>query len=785
MNESQLEAISRSLQAAYPDVADPRSLRPGELLGMLNSTPLGTVITEKRLRKHRETFGNAIGDGKRVDLLRYCAKLMLESIAKMAAPTIKITAGEAATAAYEKKKERERQRSSDRALSGRDIGPAVEAARALVDRDRRADAESKAEIWIRIYLPGWFPLEFSPDQLEFIRAAEVALRTGGRLAAALPRGSGKTTIIAALCIFAIVQGLRVFPVILAATAEAAEELLDGIKTELETNEDLAQDYPEVCLPIQKVAESPNRAKGQVYFGERTFIKWGKRTIVLPNIANSKASGVIVKALPLNGRVRGLNFVRPDGVKARPDFVFLDDPQTDRQAAKDRQVDRLEKLIKGAVLGLAGPKRKIAAIAAVTIIRKTDLADRLTDRQRNPQWNGIRRKMLIAWPTNLELWLEYSEIRRVSCREGREGVDATEFLRKHWDEMHAGAIVAWSERFNEDELSALQNAMNLWCDDAAAFAAEYQNEPQDEEQSERWVLSKDEIAKKVTGLLRGIVPLWSTELVAAIDLQQEVLFWGVIGWGEGFTGQIVEEGGWPEQNSKWFDAAEPPTPLSRLYPDRSIEDRLAIALRELLDRLMSRVYQREGGGEKRIDKVMVDTGFNSDVVHAVVRSTPYASSVFPCKGVGITAAENPMTEWKKEQGVENGWHWQLKPVTKQASRLMLFDTNHWKTTVHQRLATPIGAPRNGSLSLYGATGTDHDMLASHLWAEYPTKTTGKKRDVYIWKMRPGLSENHSLDWTTMSAVGASKGGISLDAIGKAPEKKRKKYTREDFAKRSGR
>ena len=41
---------------------------------------------------------------------------------------------------------------------------------------------------------------------------------------------------------------------------------------------------------------------------------------------------------------------------------------------------------------------------------------------------------------------------------------------------AGAIIAWPQRFHEDELSAIQHAINLKLRDEAAFFTEYQNEP---------------------------------------------------------------------------------------------------------------------------------------------------------------------------------------------------------------------------------------------------------------------------------------------------------------------
>lgn len=41
-------------------------------------------------------------------------------------------------------------------------------------------------------------------------------------------------------------------------------------------------------------------------------------------------------------------------------------------------------------------------------------------------------------------------------------------------MDEGAVIAWPERFNHDELSAVQHAMNWWLQNEAAFFAEYQN-----------------------------------------------------------------------------------------------------------------------------------------------------------------------------------------------------------------------------------------------------------------------------------------------------------------------
>mgnify|MGYP007001818586 CR=1 FL=1 len=50
---------------------DPRNLKPADLARLLNSTPLGVVIDERQLYRHRMRAGFRIGDGRHIDLLLY------------------------------------------------------------------------------------------------------------------------------------------------------------------------------------------------------------------------------------------------------------------------------------------------------------------------------------------------------------------------------------------------------------------------------------------------------------------------------------------------------------------------------------------------------------------------------------------------------------------------------------------------------------------------------------------------------------------------------------------
>ncbi len=77
-----------------------------------------------------------------------------------------------------------------------------------------------------------------------------------------------------------------------------------------------------------------------------------------------------------------------------------------------------------------------------------------------------------------------------------------------------AIVAWQERFNYDELSAIQHAMNLKLQDEAAFFAEYQNQPLPAETVVDGMLKPEEVSTKINPMDRGVfteISLQATEV----------------------------------------------------------------------------------------------------------------------------------------------------------------------------------------------------------------------------------------------------------------------------------
>src|SRR5690606_4859267 len=121
-------------------------------------------------------------------------------------------------------------------------------------------------------------------------------------------------------------------------------------------------------------------------------------------------GSTITVASITGALRGQSTTLPDGAILRPELVILDDPQTRESAASPKQNADRAAIIRGDVLGMAGPDRKIAAMMPCTVIREGDLADEFLDHRKNPEWAGQRTKMVYAWPAAEDHWQKYREIR---------------------------------------------------------------------------------------------------------------------------------------------------------------------------------------------------------------------------------------------------------------------------------------------------------------------------------------------------------------------------------------
>ena len=730
---------------------NPSNMRVVDVARLLNSTSFGFVLAQARLYREFNRVGFRIGSSenpRNINLLKYIAWMFDRK------RTPEETSG---ARSYEDRRNAERDRQAEQSLAGRDIGPLPE----VVNPNRKAACERNFQLFCESYFPETYSLAWSPDHLKVIEKIETAVLRGGLFALALPRGSGKTTITESAALWSMLYGHREFVVLIGATESAALELLDSLKTELEVNERLAEDFPEVCYPVAQLEGIANRCAGQLYKGERTRITWTSNEIVLPTVEGSRASGIIVRVAGITGRIRGMKFKRSDGRSVRPSLVVIDDPQTSESAGSLEQTRKRVRVLAGDILGLAGPGQKISGIMPCTIIRPGDMADIILNRNTHPDWNGEKTRMVYRFPTNMKLWEEYAEIRAEALRTEGNFQKATEFYLANREAMDAGAEVSWEARFNHDEVSALQHAMNLKFQDEAAFQSEYQNDPLPDDTADDSLLSVDEICAKINGLARRRVPLKCDRLTMFVDVQKALLFYVVIAWAEDFSGAVIDYGSWPDQHRHEYSLADANPSIQTLFPKAGFEGALYAALSALTDECLGREWEREDGAVLKIERALVDAnwGQSTDVVYQFCRQSSHAGVILPSHGRYVGASSKPMTEYRKQQGDRLGFNWMIPNVAgKRAIRHVIYDTNYWKSFIHARLAVPIGD--KGSLTLYGRIPGAHQLFAEHLTAEYRVKTQGRGRTVDEWKLKPQSHDNHFLDCVAGCAVCGSMLGASL-------------------------
>lgn len=461
---------------------DLRKLRPCETLRLVNSVG-GEALTETRLRRDRARAGYRIGDGATVDLLRYAAYLTTlyaeaRSVTERENDAISIPASaerrpRSVATGYEAIRNAARDRASESVRAAQEIGELPPVA----NPERRAKAEASFLYFCQAYFGSLFYLAWSEIHFQIVAKLERVVCNGERFALATPRGTGKTTFSVLAVLWAALTGKTDYVVLIAASSDRAQNLLDTIKTWLETNAELAADFPEVCVPIRKLERVAHRQKGQRYRGVPTRIEWGANKIVFPTLEGARTSGVVIQCAGMSGaEIRGLQHARADGTLVRPTLAFVDDPQTRDSARSKAQTDVREQIIKADILGMAGPGKKIALLITTTVTAADDLACRLLDRKKNPDFRGEKHRLLESPPTNAALWDEYRAILEAELANDGDGSRATEFYRANREAMDEGAVASWPARHNDDELSGIQFAMNLKFRDEAAFMSEYQNEP---------------------------------------------------------------------------------------------------------------------------------------------------------------------------------------------------------------------------------------------------------------------------------------------------------------------
>lgn len=658
----------------------------------------------------------------------------------------------------------------------------------VVNRRRRNKCAKSLKLFLETYFPQTTGLKpFSQDHVDAIGWIESCILHGGQFAQAVYRGFGKSTITENATLWAVLYGYRKLVYLLGANEESAESMLDSIKRELESNDLLMEDFPEICHGIRALEGKAQRCATQTYKGERTLIGWNADEVVLPTIGKSKASGCKIVTSGITAAGRGKRFKRPDGTQQRPDLILLDDPQTDESAASPTQVAKRLSILTKSIKQMSGHFTSIAILVNGTVIEPDDLMDQLTNVKKNPSWQSRKVKMVKSFSDHHEdLWLEsYAAIRNTYDPETpgdqqRAHRAATAFYEAHRSDMDAGCQVSWEHCYREGvEVSAIQHAYNILIDDGDyVFNSECQNDPTPPS-GDLVLLRPLQVAGKISGYDRGEVPPDCTTVTAFIDVQGKMLWWTVVAWDEAFRGYVLDYGAWPDQRRRYYTLADARVTLRTVLPGVDEEGCIYNGLVGLSEKILGKEWMRRDGAPARVNRCFVDAGWGqtSNTIKSFCRQSVYAPILYPSHGKGIKASQSPIADWQGRHW-KKGHNWVISRPPGREIPSVTYDTNYWKKRVFDGLSMHAGS--RGAIVLFKADTDIHSMIGQQLTSEVPVKTEANMRTVYEWNEIPGR-DNHLWDCLVGSMVAASVNGLTRDIdVHKAA--KRQRYSLADLQAR---
>jgi len=571
---------------------------------------------------------------------------------------------------------------------------------------------------------------------------------GGKEAIAAPRGLGKDTIFLIACLWAILYGHRRYLLYVGPKAEEAEDKLERIKFQIETNPLLMEDFPEVCAPVRALERAAQRGKTQTVNSEFTYIEWGSGALKFPTVKGSLCSGAVIAPAGIDGTIRG----KVSGAD-RPDFLAINDIETDEAARSPVQRKTNENKIEQGLGGLVGPGKTMAAAMLCTIACPNCLSDKYTNPQDKPAWNGHRYSSIIQFPENMELWEQYKELRRTGQAEKNDnyGREAHEFYKRNRKAMDKGAKVIWPENFigtpspdgSEMELSGLEHLMIQWCDHGDRyFFSELQNEPLDEE-NQLGGLTAKVVASRLNGYEPREVPPDVTKITQGIDVGASEIHCTVLGHAPGGTSYKLEsvrivvdkpQGDYSKKTSEARPALE-----------RAVLDALRLRREELAS---TPFFDREGN-ERYVDLTLVDSGYLPQVVYKFCRES--GGRWRPTKGLGSLTRQKRYSKPVPGEKVALGDNYYAKKEP-DGQVLWFVNADYWKEYTQLRFLQDPGT--QGCCTLWGSEASNHRMYAKHIVAERFNIEKGVWEVIYEY--------NHFLDTTALAHCAARMVKIRLQA-----------------------
>lgn len=319
----------------------------------------------------------------------------------------------------------------------------------------------------------------SPRMEKFIAALQDVILHGGLKHVRWPRGKGKTTWVKIAAMWAALFGHKHFFTVVEKVKSMGREVVDEIWNRVRLSPKIAADFPEFSVPMRDVALAPQRMRFQTCMGRPTRMKMDINGgyYRFPTIEGYPNTGAIIAYRGADQALRGINIE-----STRPDFFFIDDPQTDEDAKNAETVAKIEDNIQGGILGSGEISERISTVMASTPIEPDDVSERFADPKRHPEWHTETERFVVRWGDEA-LRDEYLALLAADhAHEDATLSSSRKFYMEHREEIERGVEMMDEGDFNPaNEVSAYQHA--LWLLDAMKhkrFYSEMQMEPRRDE-----------------------------------------------------------------------------------------------------------------------------------------------------------------------------------------------------------------------------------------------------------------------------------------------------------------
>ena len=312
---------------------------------------------------------------------------------------------------------------------------------------RMKECATSLEKFAKTYFPTVFTSTFSPLHKEiFSSAEEIILRRKQRrnyYVRAAPRGHGKSQVLSFLLpLWCLLYKYKRNILIISDTLDQARSFIAAIKTELEENELIRQDFGDL------VSEE----------------KWSQDKIITKNKVQvfGRGAGQKLRGAKAFGSVR-------------PDLLVIDDLENDEQTQTEQQRKKLFDWFMKALIPIGSPTTDYIYIG--TVLHYEALLQKLLTSPTFSMWDRKRYQAVMKF-SDSPLWDEWEEM-MLDEHNPNAGEDAFHFYEEHREEMLEGFETLWPE----SSPLYVYELMQLRCADSSAFASEMMNEPIDPSNAE--------------------------------------------------------------------------------------------------------------------------------------------------------------------------------------------------------------------------------------------------------------------------------------------------------------